>query len=82
MKTSMESIPPQASFVSPLVTCTLHSQSDSQQIPIIGTQIAHLRLFILRQARIGGVAVAVAIAILGENTHEIDDAAEGTEGDK
>lgn len=80
MTTSIQSIPTPASFVSSLVTHALPSQSDSQQIPIIGTQIAHLRLFVLVQAPIGGAAVA--IAVLGENTHEVDDTAEGAEGDK
>lgn len=52
---------------------TSHSQSNLQQIPIIGTQITHLRLFVLGQALIGGVAVA--IAVLDEHTHKINNAA-------
>lgn len=62
------------------VTHTSRSQFNLQQISIIRTQIAHLRLFVLGQVRIGGIAVA--IAVLHENTHKIDDATYGAEGDE
>lgn len=80
MRVLTQETPPPAFFVSLLVTHTQHCQTNSQQIPIIGTQIAHLRPFVLCQARIRGVAVA--IAVLGENAYEIDNAAKGAEGDK